>query len=276
MAMPEAYQTDFDLICQIRARDRRAYFLLKDRYQHRILMIARELLPSPHQADQVVRKVFEQSWRRAAEFDIRRERSVALWLYGLTQDVACLGHKRWGSPPAGDRWGSGWMLILWFLVAGLSLSTGISLWRWQRLSQLLSRVSVADPRGSQDLQITYQQWQQQPLLRRLTLRDPRLQTDVLAQLLWLPSEHRALLLGTQVPTVHPGLTYQLWTYGSDPNQPIGVGTFFSAADGTVQWLSEPWDPTVTEADPDYFWVTLEPLGGSDYPTGLPLLESRAF
>ncbi|MGF1576845.1 MAG: anti-sigma factor domain-containing protein [Cyanophyceae cyanobacterium] len=276
-------ETDFDLLCQMQARERRAYFLLKDRYRDRILGIARALLSQPHRADDVVRQVFEQSWRQADSFDLRRDRSVALWLYALARSYALPPPTRWpwqASPPperAGSfAQGSPWLIKLLTLgVVGLSISTGISLWRWHQLSGLLARISLPDPGASADLQATYQQWQQQANIRRLTLRDPQLQSGTLAQLLWSPSENRALLLGTQIPAVQPGLTYQLWTRSADPNQALSVGTFMSAADGTVQWLSDSFGPNLG-GDPQHFWVTMEPLGGSENPTGLALLESRPF
>ncbi|NJL97461.1 MAG: RNA polymerase subunit sigma-70 [Synechococcaceae cyanobacterium SM2_3_2] len=276
-------ETDFELLCQMQTRERRAYFLLKDRYRDRILSIARSLLAQPHQADEVVRQVFEQSWRQADSFDLRRDRSVALWLYALARSYALPTSPRWPwqRPQSAERrgfstQGSPWLINLLALgVVGLGISTGISLWRWHQLSGLLARISLPEPGASVDLQATYQQWQHQADIRRLTLRDPQLQSGTLAQLLWSPSENRALLLGTQIPTVHPGLTYQLWTRSADPNQALSVGTFMSATDGTVQWLSDSFAPTL-DGDPQHFWVTLEPLGGSSNPTGLALLESRPY
>lgn len=278
--MERAYQelTDFELIRQMQARDRRAYFYLKDRYEARLRGMAQDLLDKPHQANELVRRVFEQSWKQSAHWDPGHQRSGALWLYGLVREQALVQQQRWpwipsakvtGDPVAGMRRLTG---ILVVLVAGLGISTGWALWQWWQVSQVLGRVAVADPGMSRDVQEAYQQWQGIPETRRLTLRDPQRQTGTLAQLLWSPQEKRGILLGTQIPAVHPGLTYQLWVSGTDPNRADSAGTFVSAADETVQWLSEP----VEMEDPRHFWVTLEPLGGSELPTGFALLETRAF
>jgi anti-sigma-K factor RskA len=79
------------------------------------------------------------------------------------------------------------------------------------------------------------------------------------------TEQALVVEGADVPVLGDDATYQLWLVGDDGA--TSVGTFGTAADGTVS-------ERFSDADPTGFvlGVTREPAGGSESPT-LPILAS---
>lgn len=194
-----AEPTDFELMRQIQLRDRRSHFLLKDRYQKRLLEIALSTLKQPHQAEEVVRQVFEFCWKHAEAFDLQRDRSVALWLYELTAFQAQKRLRRWSwlPAPASIRVAPPWWprRLLWGSLVGLGIyavAITAAYWRlrWQGESVAIQRL--------------YQEWQRQPQVRRTLLRDPSFRNPLLVQALWSPRAKQVLLLASEMPPAPPG------------------------------------------------------------------------
>ncbi len=162
--------------------------------------------------------------------------------------------------------------MLGLIVLGLGSYAGWLTWQNRQLQDQV--LTQALPPQAQ-IQRLYQDWQQQPSTQSFTLRDPRAQTDILAQLLWSPTAGQAILLTTELQSAPTGQIYQLWAIGpqggseADSIQTESAGTFAPPRDGTVQWLSQ----SLTLTAPDRFILTTEPLGGSDRPTGEIRLES---
>ncbi len=263
-----AEPTDFELMRQIQLRDRRSHFLLKDRYQKRLLEIALSTLKQPHQAEEVVRQVFEFCWKHAEAFDLQRDRSVALWLYELTAFQAQERLRRWSwlPAPASIRVSPPWWprRLLWGGLAALGIyavAMTVAYWRlrWQGESVAIQRL--------------YQEWQRQPQVRRTLLRDPSFRNPLLVQALWSPRAKQVLLLASEMPPAPPGTTYQLWLESDMPGggrRLESAGTFTVNAEGSLQWLSQP----THSHQPTRLWITLEPAGGSESPTDAPLLQSN--
>ncbi|MEN9201914.1 MAG: anti-sigma factor [Thermostichus sp. DG_1_6_bins_120] len=264
--------TDAELMRQIQLRDRRSHFLLKDRYQKRLLDIALATLKNPHQAEEVVRQVFEFCWKRADAFDVERDRSVAVWLYALTAFHAKERLQRWAwlpAPTAIQTTVPVWpRRLLWVGLVALGLyATGITVEYW-RLRQ-----GSLPPAEQVAIQRLYRQWQQQPDIQRTILRDPSLNNPTLVQALWSPRAKQVLLLALEMAPAPQGTTYQLWLQSelAGGGQLLeNAGTFSVNGDGSLQWLSR---PTLAE-QPTRLLITLEPTGGSESPTGAPLLESH--
>ena len=265
--------TDFQLMRQIQLRDRRSHFLLKDRYRKRLLDIALAILKQPHQAEEVVRQVFEFCWKHADAFDLQRDRSVALWLYELTAFQARERLRRWAWLPAplsiqtsAPLWPQ---RLLWGSLAVLgiyALAITAAYWRlrWQWGSPIEGE-SVA-------VQRLYQEWQRQPQVQRTLLRDPSFSTPLLVQALWSPHAKQVLLLASEMAPAPPGSTYQLWLESEIQGGGRlleNAGTFAVNGEGSLQWLSQP----LHSEQPTRLLVTLEPAGGSESPTGPPLLQS---
>ncbi|MFS8855534.1 anti-sigma factor [Synechococcus sp. H55.7] len=265
-----AEPTDFELMRQIQLRDRRSHFLLKDRYQKRLLEIALATLKQPHQAEEVVRQVFAFCWRHAEAFDLQRDRSVALWLYELTAFQAQERLRRWSwlpapasirvAPPLWPR------RLLWGGLAALGIyALAITAAYW-RLGSQIGGETVA-------IQRLYQEWQRQPQVQRTILRDPNFRNPFLVQALWSPRAKQVLLLASEMPPAPLGSTYQLWLESDmqgGGRRLESAGTFAVNAEGSLQWLSQP----TPSQQPTRLWITLEPAGGSESPTGPPLLQSN--
>lgn len=276
-----AEPTDFELMERIQSRDRRAHFLLKDRYSARLRDIAFAILRNHHKAEDATRQVFDFCWKQSDIFDLERDRSVALWLYELTGFYAREQLRRWPWSkqnnkvlvPAPANPLVGWIAALMgLLVLGLGPYAGWITWQNRRLQDQV--ITQALPSQDQ-IQALYQDWQQQPSTQSFTLRDPRSQTNILAQLLWSPTAGQAILLTTKLQAAPAGQIYQLWALGPTDASETGssptesAGTFAPPSDGTVQWLSE----SLNLEDPERFILTTEPLGGSETPTGEIRLES---
>ncbi|MEN9225684.1 MAG: anti-sigma factor [Thermostichus sp. HHBFW_bins_43] len=265
--------TDSELMRQIQSRDRRGHFLLKDRYQKRLLEIALATLKKPHQAEEVVRQVFEFCWKRADTFDIERDRSVALWLYELTAFQARERLRRWAWLPAPTSiqttvsvWPRrillGLLGVLGVYATAMTLEYWRLRWRW---GSLLQSESVA-------IQRLYQDWQRQPDIQRATLRDPNFGNPTLVQALWSPRAKQVLLLASDMAPAPQGSTYQLWLQSElegGVQMVENAGTFAVNGEGSLQWLSRP----TLSPQPSRLTITLEPAGGSESPTGSPLLQS---
>ncbi|MCF2969716.1 anti-sigma factor [Synechococcus sp. Nb3U1] len=268
--------TDSELMRQIQSRDRRSHFLLKDRYQKRLLDIALATLKQPHQAEEVVRQVFEFCWKRADVFDIERDRSVALWLYELTAFQARERLRRWAwlpAPTAIQTTASVWprrILLVGLGVLGL-YATGMTVEYWRLRWQWGSLL----PEDQMAIQRLYQEWQQQPDIQRITLRDPSLGNPLLVQALWSPRAKQVLLLASEMAPAPQGSTYQLWLQSDlegGAQMLESAGTFTVNGEGSLQWLSRP----TLSAQPTRLLITLEPIGGSESPTGAPLLQSHVL
>ncbi len=287
--------TDFELMAGLQDQDRRAYFVLKDRYQQRLHHIAEAILNNPQEADEIVQQAFDHVWRQADTFDRERERSVALWLYDLTGTLARAKQKRWlgwlFQRSQSTRWeqGSSVKQLLQILgqlppvvlISGASLIgvTGITLSyaTWATWQLYLKPVGYTTTVAS-DEDIT--RIQQQRSTQTLTLRDPYQQSSTLAQVLWSPTNQQILFVATEFPQADRGKTYQLWaevsTREPSPEQldPAArtlesAGTFAVPEVGSVQFLS----PVLTIPEPNRFFVTLEPRGGSELPEGDIVLVS---
>lgn len=103
-----------------------------------------------------------------------------------------------------------------------------------------------------------------PDIRTATLAAP--DTDPNMRLIWNRNRGTLLLAGASLPPAPPGRTYQLW--GIDEGEdPVSLGTFDSAPDGTILTLL---DPGVDDGF-DLSAVTEEPAGGSPQPTTPPFL-----
>lgn len=268
--------TDSELMRQIQLRDRRSHFLLKDRYQKRLLDIALATLKQPHQAEEVVRQVFEFCWKRADVFDIERDRSVALWLYELTAFQARERLRRWAwlpAPTAIQTTASVWprrILLVGLGVLGL-YATGMTVEYWRLRWQWGSLL----PGDEMAIQRLYQEWQQQPDIQRITLRDPSLGNPLLVQALWSPRAKQVLLLASEMAPAPQGSTYQLWLQSDlegGAQMLESAGTFTVNGEGSLQWLSRP----TLSTQPTRLLITLEPMGGSESPTGAPLLQSHVL
>ncbi|MCJ2542980.1 anti-sigma factor domain-containing protein [Thermostichus vulcanus] len=265
--------TDSELMRQIQLRDRRSHFLLKDRYQKRLLDIALATLKQPHQAEEVVRQVFEFCWKQADVFDIERDRSVAVWLYQLTAFQARERLRRWAwlpAPTSIQTTASVWpRRILWVSLGVLGLYAAAMTveywrlrWRWGSLI----------PTDQVVIQRLYQEWQQQPDIQRATLRDPSFGNPTLVQALWSPRAKQVLLLASEMAPAPQGSTYQLWLQSDlegGAQMLENAGTFTVTGEGSLQWLSQP----TRSQQPTRLFITLEPAGGSESPTGSPLLQS---
>lgn len=276
-----AEPTDFELMERIQSRDRRALFLLKDRYRKRLFEIAYAVLKNPHRSEETTRQVFEFCWRKAEVFDLERDRSVAQWLYELTGHYARESSRRWPwehqqtqeRMPLSRNPLSAWIIgILCLTLFGLGASFLNLIWRNRSLEDQISLQGLA---SADVIRQIHREWQQRSSTRSLLLTDPDAQTDALAQVLWSPSEKQAILLTTNLPPAPRGRVYQLWASSSfDTSLPgaqlESAGIFIPPRDGSVQWLSEPLSLEV----PGRFIVTLEPSGGSEYPTGETYLESE--
>ncbi|MGQ9837322.1 MAG: anti-sigma factor domain-containing protein [Cyanobacteriota bacterium] len=268
--------TDAELMRQIQLRDRRSHFLLKDRYHKRLLNIALAILKQPHQAEEVVRQVFEFCWKQADAFDTEQDHSVAVWLYELTAFQARERLRRWAwlpTPTSIQTTASVWprrILLVGLGILGLyGAAMTVAYWRlrWQWRSSM--------PTDQVAIQRLYQEWQQQPDIQRVTLRDPSFSNPMLVQALWSPRAKRVLLLASEMVPAPPGSTYQLWLQSDlegGAQMLESAGTFTVNAEGSLQWLSQ---PTLSE-QPTRLLITLEPMGGSESPTGTPLLQSYAL
>ena len=277
-----AEPTDFELMERIQSRERRAHFLLKDRYRTRLRDIAFAILKHHHKAEDATQQVFDFCWKQADIFDLERDRSVALWLYELTGFYAREQLRRWPWTkqktkvlvPAPASPLVGWIAgLLGLTVVGLGAYAGWITWQHRLLrDQMLTQ--ALPPQAS--IEQLYQEWQQRASTQSFTLRDPEAQTNILAQLLWSTTERQAILLTTNLQSAPRGRIYQLWAVGSESAaaEESGIrtesaGTFAPPSDGTVQWLSE----SLTLESPQRFLLTVEPTGGSSTPTGEILLES---
>lgn len=276
--------TDFELMRQIQARERRAHFILKDRYQKRIYEIAYATCHDPHQAQSVIQKVFEYCWQKAEVFDLDHDRSVALWLYELAAfyarkvsdpaERAARSHSRLKSDP-GDSAApppKAWLVpTLALSLLGISGYAGFLTWQFLQ--------GRPDPGTSevQAIQTLYTNWQQQPNIQRMTLRDPKFRSDVLAQALWSPTERKLIVAASQFPPSPLGRAYQVWVVSRIPNaqgqlaeMTESAGVFNRNADGSVLWLSG----ALTTITPQRLWVTLEPGAGSSRPNGPVIVENN--
>ncbi len=277
--------TDFELMERIQSHERRAHFILKDRYHKRLFEIAFAVLKNTHTAHDVVRQVFDFIWRESSLFDLERDRSVAIWLYELTGFYARERLKRWSwfwqgrSQPRGSLLQTGVITGLGVLVVGLG---SYAAWATWQLSSLGQQVAARQPQPDpEDFQQIYRQWQQQPGTQSFTLRAPRFETDTLAQILWSSQQRQLLFLATDFPALPKGKAYQLWVVsqvaapsGADPNETVEIledaGTLNpSPQEGTVQWISQ----SLATETPLGFLVTEEPQAGSEQPTGSVVLES---
>jgi hypothetical protein len=277
--------TDFELMRRIQSHERRAHFILKDRYHKRLFDIALAVLKNTHKAHDVVREVFDYIWRESALFDLERDRSVAIWLYELTGFCARERLKRWSwlggrsAQPRGSLLQTAMITGLSLLVVGLG---GYAAWATWQLSTLGQQVAARQPQPDpDDFQQIYRQWQQQAGTQSFTLRAPRFETDTLAQILWSSQQRQLLFLATDFPALPKGKAYQLWVVsqvaapsGSDPTETVEIledaGTLTpSPQEGTVQWISQ----NLATETPLGFLVTEEPQSGSQQPTGPVVLES---
>ncbi len=277
-----AEMTDFELMDQMKTRERRPYFLFKDRYYQRVFDIAYAILGNRQTTEEVTRQVFEHVWRQAEFFDPDTRRSVAIWLYETTSFFALKRLQRWpwSRNENAPAYGTGWGVTAKITLATLALLIlgvgGYSIWATLQLRSL-STIAATASEPEVDLQELYQLWTRRPNTLYLTLRDPKLQSDTLAQLLWSPADQQAVFIATNFPSTPRGSIYQLWAVsgasGTDPGLPQiteSAGTFRTPNDGTVQLLS----PILTLSQPDQFLVTLESGDGSDSPQGRTVIESR--
>lgn len=275
-----AEPTDFELMERIQTRERRAHVLLKDRYRKRLYDIAFAILRNSHKAEETVKQVFEFCWRQADILDLDRDRSVAVWLYELTEFYARERSHRWPWAKQGSALRSSSeasapnaIVIGLLSLAVVSLGTYASWVTWQN-RQLQAQMSTQRGQGQETLQQLREQWEEQSTTRFITLRDPEAQSPTLVQLLWSPVDRQALLSTTNLRPVEQGQTYQLWVGRSDPDLPSDLqvesaGTFLPSHTGTLNWLS----PPLSLQNPDRFILTLEPEGGSERPTGEIVLHN---
>ncbi|MDX2270451.1 MAG: RNA polymerase subunit sigma-70 [Cyanobacteriota bacterium] len=274
---------DFELMAQIQARERRAHFMLKDRYHKRLLEIAFAILRNPHHAEEVVRQVFEFSWRQAEVFDLERDPSVAIWLYELTRLFAQERLNRWGwfkksrpsSLPSQSADKTPWSWSLKLFVLGLAAYGLVITWQyWQIRQTWLTYIDQA----AQEVQRLYQSWIRQPNVQEVLLRDPSLRTDRLAQGLWSSQARRLILFSNNLAAAPPGQAYHVWVEDNAASPQPGIpsktvefaGSLTFAQDGTLQWAS----PALQTAQPDRLVITLESVNHQDLPTGEVVLESR--
>jgi hypothetical protein len=275
---------DFELMSRIQKRDRQAWITLKGRYSTRLREIAYAVLKNNRRSDTVVRQVLEFCWSQASLFNLTRDRSVALWLYELT---GFLSEEQLRQPllrfvqdplkPKRRRglW-AGILTVLGLIIVALSaygLTLTYQYW-------LLHQYWIQEAKDSKlYVQQTYTAWQSQPTVRRISLEGVR-QGNVLAHILWSPKEKKVLFSASNLPPPPLGKRYHLWvtTYQDDgTNLPGGssslvekAGAFTAFEQEQTQWLS---GTLLTDA-PSLITVTLEPIQGSEDPTGPILLQAE--
>lgn len=275
---------DFELMSRIQKRDRQAWILLKERYSARLRQIAYATLKKNRYSDTVVRQVFEFCWSQSSLFDLARDRSVALWLYELT---GFLSQERLRQPLLSLAWDPlqprrrtglwvGVLTVLGLMIAALS-AYGVTL-TYQYW--LLQQYWIQQGRDSKlYIQKTYATWQSQPTVRRVSLEDVK-QGNVLANILWSPNERKVLFSASNLPPPPIGKRYHLWvtTHQDDGTHLPGgsstlvekAGAFTSVEEEQTQWLS---GTLLTDA-PSLITVTLEPIQGSEDPTGPVFLRAE--
>ncbi|MFV3077374.1 RNA polymerase sigma factor [Niveispirillum fermenti] len=89
--MAEA-ETDEALVARVAAGDRRAYGLLVERHLDRTVTIARRILPSQADAEDVAQEAFLRLWRHADRFEPAAAR-FSTWFYRITTNL-CLDRTR--------------------------------------------------------------------------------------------------------------------------------------------------------------------------------------
>jgi anti-sigma-K factor RskA len=75
----------------------------------------------------------------------------------------------------------------------------------------------------------------------------------------------------QQPKVERASIFQAWAReGSDKARPVSLGIFYVDSEANRRWALKASDPKLL-AEINSVFVTVEPKGGSERPTGKPLL-----
>ena len=89
---PDEAVSDEALVARVAGGDRRAYGLLVSRHLDRTVTIARRVLNSTAEAEDVTQEAFLRLWQNAGRFDARSAR-FSTWFYRITMNL-CLDRKR--------------------------------------------------------------------------------------------------------------------------------------------------------------------------------------
>lgn len=89
--------------------------------------------------------------------------------------------------------------------------------------------------------------------------------------LWDPTQHRGLLVTSELPVVAESLDYQLWLATAPGAAPVSAGVFKTDSHGSAR-LTFASDSAV--AGPVSYSLTIEPRGGSTQPTGPVVLSGK--
>lgn len=84
---------DEALVVRVAAGDRRAYALLVDRHLDRTVTIARRVLGSQAEAEDVAQEAFLRLWQNAGRFRPDSGARFTTWFYRVTMNL-CLDHQR--------------------------------------------------------------------------------------------------------------------------------------------------------------------------------------
>jgi hypothetical protein len=212
----------------------------------------------------------------------------------LSERIATLEHViAEGQSTAKVAGARAWRFALAVLVVGVAIS-GAVVWQMQRQVQMAAdradaaqrQAKIATDSASRELATVRENAARQMAEARDAALKARMISDVFAapdvvryslfggnatgrysaQLLW--SRSRGLVLsGAGLPPPDTGSTYQLWL--STPGGPVSAGSFTPDSSGRITFASEP--PAAATRPVISAFVTVEPTGGREAPTGLTLL-----
>ncbi|MEN9219351.1 MAG: anti-sigma factor [Thermostichales cyanobacterium SZTDM-1c_bins_54] len=244
-----AEPTDFEIMLQVQRRMPQAFSLLQERYQSRLFGICRGLGCSVQESAQVVQQVWAFVWKHADQFDLERERSVALWLY----ELAAFYSQQLFANRRQYRQRLVWVGVGTVVLVGLAQMTPAMVAALHQGAVNLARAWV----GSPDLQVLERQWRQDARTQifRLQGAEPELEG------LWSGENRQVLLITRGIPTPPPGQIYQLWAIS-----PQAGGETLLESGGTFSGEASHWlSNTFLTSQPQRLLVSRERQPGSLRP-----------
>lgn len=161
--------------------------------------------------------------------------------------------RRW---PAFSRAG-------WSAVAFALLSLALLFWNFNLQRQVAAQSSILAASG--------QGWQSViVLLNDSSLRWYGISGDQANGRIWTtPQSDEACLIAQRLPALPQGQVYQVWL-ARDGGQEVSGGTF-EAREGNAWVIVKLGEPVLSYSS---MFVTVEPAGGSGWPTGGPVLNGK--
>ena len=152
---------------------------------------------------------------------------------------------------------------VWSAVAFALLSIALLFWNVNLQRQVTAQAKILAASG--------QGWQSViVLLNDSSLRWYGISGDQANGRVWTtPQSVEACLIAQRLPALPSGQVYQVWL-ARDGGQQVSAGTF-EAREGNAWVIVKLGEPVLSYSS---VFVTVEPAGGSDWPTGGPVLNGK--